>query len=190
MNVLLLINLQVDFCPGGAVDIAGGDVLIPLANARMPKYDRAVGVRDWHPAEHVSFASTHLWRRPGQVMQVDERSQLLWHMHCVQGSFGAEWAPGLWTARLDAVIDKGTDEQTDGYSAFAGTQLADYLNVREAKSVHIMGMATEHDVLHTALDAIKLGFATSVIRDGCRPLNPEQETAAWEAMEAAGVSIC
>lgn len=189
MKILLLINLQLDFCPGGAVDIAGGDALIPLANELMPQYDRAVGVRDWHPAEHVSFASTHLWRRPGQVMQVGERSQLLWHMHCVQESFGAEWAPGLQYARLDAVINKGTDQNTDGYSAFADTNLEEYLRVRDTEAVYLMGMATEYDVLLSALDAVKLGFATFVIREGCRPLNPEKEVAAFEQMEREGVQI-
>lgn len=191
MKVLLVINLQIDFCPGGAVSIAGGDELVPLANEWMKKFDRVVGVRDWHPAEHVSFASTHLWRRPGQVMQVgvEDRSQLLWQMHGVQGSFGAEWAPGLAATRFDIVIDKGTDAASDGYSAFAGTNLEHFLLVRQTKAVYIMGMATEYDVKRSAMDAVRLGFETHVLQDGCRSLHPEQAAAAFAAMAAAGVEV-
>jgi nicotinamidase/pyrazinamidase len=189
MNVLLLINLQLDFCPGGSVGMAGGDELIPIANALMPKFDRAVGVRDWHPAEHVSFASTHLWRRPGQEMQVGERTQLLWHMHCVQESFGAEWASGLNEIRLDAIINKGTEPQTDGYSAFANTNLEAYLRARNAEAVSLMGMATEYDVKYTALDAIALGLKTFVLQDACRALYPEKEAEAFAELEKAGVVL-
>lgn len=136
---------------------AGKD-LVELANRLMPRYDRVVAVRDWHPAEHVSFASTHLWRRPGQVMRIGEREQLLWHMHCVQDSFGAEWVPGLNISAFDKVVDKGTDPMTDGYSAFEGTDLEAYLRAEGVTKLDLLGVPEDYDVKYTAEDAERLGF--------------------------------
>ncbi|HMO38668.1 MAG TPA: isochorismatase family protein [Saprospiraceae bacterium] len=152
-TALILINFQIDFFAGGATGLDAGPELITKANTLMPQYDRVIGVRDWHPADHVSFAASHLWRRPGQVMRIGEREQLLWQMHCVQDSFGAEWAPGLQIERFDAVFNKGTNPATDGYSAFEGTELAAYLHAEEIAAIDLMGFTLQHDVRYTAQDA-------------------------------------
>lgn len=164
MTALLLINFQIDFFEGGSVGTDAGKDLVELANRLMPRYDRVVAVRDWHPAEHVSFASTHLWRRPGQVMRIGEREQLLWHMHCVQDSFGAEWVPGLNISAFDKVVDKGTDPMTDGYSGFEGTDLEVYLETEGVTKVDLLGVPEDYDVKYTAEDAERLGFESSIVQ--------------------------
>lgn len=170
MKALLLINFQIDFFQGGAVGIDAGQALVDFANALMSQYERVIAIRDWHPAEHQSFASSHLWRRPGQVMQIDGQEQLLWHMHCVQESFGAEWAMGLEVSGIHHVVNKGTNPATDGYSGFAETDLEDYLHSQGVNEVHLIGMAREYDVAYTAADAERLGFEVQVIEEGCRRL--------------------
>jgi nicotinamidase/pyrazinamidase len=183
MRALLLINLQIDFYPGGATGIAGGDQLIPIANELMPQFDLVVAARDWHPAAHCSFASTYLWRRPGQVIQLGERQQLLWQMHCVQESFGAEWMPGLQYERFDVIINKGVRPDTDGYSAFADTELQSILQERGVQEIWLMGMATEHDIVATALDAARLHFKTTILKHACLPLDAAKEAEAWWEVE-------
>ena len=168
MRALLLINFQIDFFQGGAIGIDAGQELVDFANALMPSYERIIAVRDWHPAAHQSFASSHLWRRPGQVMQINGQAQLLWQMHCVQESFGAEWAMGLDVSNFHHIVNKGTNATTNGYSAFAETDLEDFLRAAGIQELHLIGMAREYDVAYTAADAATLGFGVQVIEEGCR----------------------
>ncbi len=164
MKALVLINLQNDFGELGALGVAGADAVVARANALMPRYEWVVAVRDWHPAEHVSFASSHLWRRPGQLIRIGEREQLLWQMHCVQGSFGAEFVGGLRTDLIQAVFSKGMDAGSDSYSGFyvdaqgTPTGLEAWLRERGVGVLHLLGLLADYDVKYTALDAKRLGF--------------------------------
>ena len=118
MKALILVDIQVDFCPGGALAVEGGNEVIPIANDLMDHFDLVIATQDYHPANHGSFAANHPWRKPGQVIDLHGLPQVLWPIHCVQGSFGSEFAPGLNTKKINAVFPKGTDPDIDSYSGF------------------------------------------------------------------------
>jgi nicotinamidase/pyrazinamidase len=197
MNVLLLIDLQYDFCPGGALPVEGGDEVVPLANALMAQYPLVVATQDWHPADHGSFAAMHLWRKPGQVIELNGLQQVLWPTHCVQETFGAQLVAGLDKKGIHRVFYKGTDPGLDSYSGFfdngrrQSTGLGEWLREQGAKGVHVMGLATDYCVKHTVLDALSLGFETHVLAEGCRgvDLNLGDSQRALEEMAAAGALI-
>ena len=182
MKALLLIDLCNDYCPGGMVEVPGGDQVMPVANQLMDVFDLVISVRDWHPADHISFAANHLWRKPGQVIDANGTEQLLWPMHCVQNSFGAELAIRLLEEKVHRHFFKGTDPQVDSYSAFFDnarqnhTGLATLLHEKGVSEVFIMGLPTDFGVRHTALDALALGFKTWIIEDGCRPQDADPQT--------------
>ncbi|MEQ8705813.1 MAG: bifunctional nicotinamidase/pyrazinamidase [Phaeodactylibacter sp.] len=177
MRALICVDIQNDFCPGGALEVKEGDQVIPVANELMPHFDLVVATQDWHPANHKSFAAMHPWRYPGNVIKLNGLEQILWPIHCVQGSFGAEFAPGLNTDAFEKVFVKGTDPEIDSYSGFfdnghrKATGLGDYLKEKGIKEVGILGLALDVCVKFTVLDALGLGFKTYLVEDGCRGVN-------------------
>jgi nicotinamidase/pyrazinamidase len=197
MKALLLIDIQNDFLPGGALAVTNGDQVVPVANRLMPDYELVVATQDWHPSNHGSFASQHPGRRVGDVIQLDGLKQILWPDHCVQGTHGAEFAPGLHTAGIHHIVQKGTDGRIDSYSGFfdnarrKATGLGQYLRSRGVDEVHIVGLATDYCVKFTALDAVSLGFKTTALTEGVRgvELNPGDCRRAIEEMRAAGVVV-
>jgi nicotinamidase/pyrazinamidase len=197
MNALVLVDIQNDFLPDGALPVAEGDQVVAVANRVMDRFDLVVATQDWHPADHGSFAANHAGRRVGEVVDLHGLSQILWPVHCVQGTRGADFAPGLDRGRIDAVFRKGTDPSIDSYSGFfdnghrKATGLGEYLRARGAETVYIMGLATDYCVKFTALDAVREGFTTVVIEDGCRGVEARRGDvdAALAEMRAAGVAV-
>jgi nicotinamidase/pyrazinamidase len=197
MKALVLIDIQNDFLPGGALAVANGDEVVPVANRLMSEYELVVATQDWHPANHGSFVSQHPGRRAGEVIRLDGLDQILWPDHCVEGTRGAEFAPGLNTSGIHHVVQKGTDRNIDSYSGFfdnarrKATGLEHYLRSRGVDEVHIIGLATDYCVKFTALDAVSLGFNTTVLTEGVRgvELNPGDCRRAIEEMRKAGVNI-
>jgi nicotinamidase/pyrazinamidase len=197
MKALLIIDLQNDFMPGGALPIANGNEVIPIANRLMSEYDLVVATRDWHPAGHRSFASQHPGRHVGDRIELDGLSQILWPDHCVQGTPGAEFAPGLNTAGIDRVFYKGTDPNIDSYSAFfdnahrRATGLELHLREHGVDELHVQGLATDYCVKFTVLDALQLGFNTVVLTQGIRGVEFESGDCqkALDEMRAAGAEI-
>lgn len=194
MKALILIDIQNDFLPGGALAVPEGDVVIPLANRVQPLFDLVVATQDCHPADHSSFAAQHANRRPGDVIELDGLQQILWPVHCVQGSHGWEFVTSLHRHAWKEVFAKGTDPRIDSYSGFfdnghrKSTGLGDYLQRHGAQEVYIMGLATDYCVKFTAIDACDLGFSTFVIEDGCRGVNlqPGDADRALSEMQSAG----
>jgi nicotinamidase/pyrazinamidase len=197
VRALLLVDLQNDFMPGGALAVAGGNEVIPLANRLMPEYDLVVATRDWHPANHQSFASQHPGRQVGNCIEVGGIEQTLWPDHCVQGTPGAAFAPGLNLAGIDRVFCKGTDPNVDSYSAFfdnahlRATGLEQYLREHEVDELHVEGVATDYCVKFSVLDALRIGFQTIVLTAGIRGVELQQGDCqrALDEMQAAGAEI-
>ena len=197
MNALILVDVQNDFVPGGALPVPRGDEIVPLINQLQPRFELVVASQDWHPRNHGSFAANHSSKQPGERILLDGLEQILWPVHCVQHTAGAEFVPGLDTARIAAVFQKGTDPHIDSYSAFfdnghrKATGLGDYLKARGVADVYLAGLATDYCVKYTALDAVSLGFRTHLIADACRgiDLQPGDIAAALDEMRRAGVTI-
>ena len=194
MRALILVDIQNDFLPGGALAVPDGDAVVPVANALMPGFSRVVATQDWHPADHGSFAANHPGRRPGEVIALGGLSQVLWPVHCVQGTRGAELADGLERGRIGRVFVKGTDPEIDSYSGFfdngrrRSTGLGEYLAARGVDEVVVLGLATDYCVKFTALDALSLGLRTTLVVDACRgvELSEGDVARAIEEVEAAG----
>jgi nicotinamidase/pyrazinamidase len=197
MKALLLIDIQNDFLPGGALAVPKGDTVVPVANRLMPDYDLVVATHDWHPADHLSFASQHAGKRIGDSIQLDGLDQILWPDHCVQNTFGAEFAPALDRSGIQHVVPKGTDPHIDSYSGFfdnarrRATGLASYLTSKGVDTIHVMGLATDYCVKAAAMDSIDLGFRTVLLTAGIRgvELQPGDCQRAMDEMRAAGVVI-
>jgi nicotinamidase/pyrazinamidase len=197
MRALILVDLQHDFCPGGALAVARGDETVAVANRLLPYFSTVVATQDWHPADHQSFATQHPGRKPGELIELDGLPQVLWPPHCVQGTTGAALHVDLQRDKITEVFPKGTDRTIDSYSGFfdnghrRSTGLGDWLRARWITRVYVMGLATDYCVKATALDARDLGFDTWVIEDGCRPveLHPGDGDRALAAMRGAGVTI-
>lgn len=196
MRALLLIDLQYDFCPGGALAVGRGDETIPVANRLMPKFSTIVATQDWHPPDHGSFAINH-GKQPYDVGELAGLPQVMWPAHCVQATRGAELHHDLDRNLLTEVFRKGTDPAIDSYSGFfdnghrKSTGLADWLKARDVTDLVILGLATDYCVKFTALDARTLGFGVSVVVDGCRGVNidPADSDKAFAQMRAAGVTL-
>ncbi len=177
MRALILVDIQNDFCPGGHLEVPEGNQVVPIANALMDRFDLVVATQDWHPANHGSFAANHPWRKPGQVIDLNGLPQVLWPIHCVQESFGAEFVQALDADKIGHVFVKGTDPEIDSYSGFydnghrKATGMGDFLKEKGVDTVYVMGLATDYCVKFTALDAVALGFKTWLIEDGCRGVN-------------------
>lgn len=197
MKALILIDIQNDFLPGGALAVPRGDEVIAVANRVQRAFDLVVATQDWHPANHGSFAAAHPGRKPGEMGTLGGLPQVLWPTHCVQGSPGAALAAALDTTRLAHTFVKGTDPEIDSYSGFfdnghrRATELAAWLRARGVTKVYLAGLATDYCVKFTALDARQLGFETYLIADGCRgvELRPGDVAAAYAEMRAAGVHV-
>ena len=197
MRTLILVDIQNDFLPGGALAVPRGDEVIPIANELQPRFDLVVATQDWHPAGHGSFASSHPGRRPGDLAALGGLPQVLWPDHCVQGSRGAEFAARLQMNRVEAIFRKGTDPAIDSYSAFfdnahrKSTGLGDYLKGRGATEVYVLGLAADYCVKFSALDGRRLGFRMFVVEDSTRgvELQPGDVARAIEQMRAAGVEM-
>ena len=196
-QALVLVDLQYDFCPGGALEVARGDETIEVANRVARHFDVVVATQDWHPVEHGSFAANHDGAKPYDVIDLGGLPQVLWPVHCVQGSRGAELHADLERGRVAAVFPKGTDPAVDSYSGFwdngqrKPTGLADWLRARGVIRVYVMGLATDYCVKATAIDACREGFTAYLIEDGCRAVAraPGDGERAIEAMREAGVIV-
>lgn len=196
MQALIVIDVQNDFCPGGALAVAGGDEIVAPINALMGDFDAVILTQDWHPAGHSSFASQHAGLDAFSVTQMPYGPQVLWPDHCIQGSHGAGFHPGLNTDRADMIIRKGYDPAIDSYSAFfendhkTPTGLEGYLRTRDIDRLTMVGLATDFCVNFSAVDAAKLGFAVTVRQDLCRAIDLDGSLrAALDGMSAAGVTV-
>jgi nicotinamidase/pyrazinamidase len=197
MKALILIDIQNDFIPGGALGVPDGDAVIAVANRLMDHFDLVVATQDWHPAGHGSFASSHDGKAPGQVIELNGLDQILWPDHCVQGTTGAEFAAGLNIDGIGKVFQKGTDPGIDSYSGFfdnghrKSTGMGQWLKDKGVNELYLAGLATDYCVKFTALDARELGFSTAVIRQGIRAveLNPGDALSALNQMKDAGGEI-
>jgi nicotinamidase/pyrazinamidase len=191
---LVVVDLQNDFMPGGALAVPRGDEVVPLVNRLAARFDNIVLTQDWHPRGHVSFASSHPGTKPFETLSLSYGAQVLWPDHCVQGTSGAAFHPGLNATKAQLVIRKGHHADIDSYSAFleadrrTATGLAGYLRERKLEKLYVCGLATDFCVAWTALDARAAGFDTTVIEDACRAIDLEGSLArAWAEMTAAGV---
>lgn len=197
MKALLVVDVQNDFLPGGALAVPDGDAVVPLINGIMPRYELVVATQDWHPAEHQSFASQHLGHAAGDVIDLAGVSQILWPDHCVQHGTGASFASGLDVARFDHVVRKGDDPAIDSYSGFfdndhrKATGLAAYLRDKGVEAVDVCGLALDYCVKFTVLDAVSQGFRTTLLVDATRAVNlaDGDGDAAIEAIRAAGATV-
>ncbi|WP_348760839.1 bifunctional nicotinamidase/pyrazinamidase [uncultured Salinisphaera sp.] len=197
LDTLLLVDIQHDFLPGGALAVADGDAIVPIANRLMPAFDYVVASQDWHPHDHGSFAEHHPGAAPFDIGQLAGREQILWPAHCVQGTPGAAFASDLDVAGIDAVVRKGDNPRLDSYSAFydnhheRATGLVERLAERGTRHIHVMGLAADVCVKFTALDALAEGFDVTLIVDGIRGVDmaPGDTQAAIEAMRAAGATV-
>lgn len=197
MNALLLVDIQNDFLPGGALPVPQGDQVVPVALRLLDRFPLCVASKDWHPPNHISFAVNHPGGEVGQVIQTPYGPQVLWPVHCVQESWGAQFAPGLDEAsgRIDHVVYKGTDPQIDSYSAFfdngrrRSTGLEQYLRDRGVEHLYVLGLATDYCVRWTVEDALRLGFQVTVIRDGCRAVNPQEHEPVLQQLQQQGARL-
>ena len=195
MKALILIDLQNDFMPGGALAVPGGDAVVAVANRLARRFEHVIATQDWHPADHLSFASQHPGKSPGDIVDLDGLPQTLWPDHCVQETAGAELRRGLDVGRIDTVIRKGGDRLLDSYSAFfdnahrRATGLHEHLRGAAIDEVYLTGLATDYCVKFSALDAVGLGLRVRVIREGCRGIGLESGARAWAEMAAAGVDV-
>lgn len=196
-TALLVIDVQNDFCPGGALAVPDGDAVVAAANALMARFDVVVATRDWHPPGHCSFASRHAGAALYDTVEVGDVEQTLWPDHCVQGSDGAALHPELDQRGINLILHKGTSRDLDSYSAFfendrrTTTGLAGYLRELEVREVTLCGLATDYCVRYSALDAARLGFAVTVAANACRGVDvPDGNVGrALEQMRVAGIAL-
>jgi len=193
-DLLLVVDVQNDFCPGGALAVADGDAVVPLINRLAERFAHIVLTQDWHPAGHSSFASSHPGAAPFASMAMRYGQQTLWPDHCVQGTAGADFHRDLQTGRAELIVRKGFRADIDSYSAFqenersTPTGLAGYLRERGLRRIFLAGLATDFCVYYSAVDARRLGFDAVVVAAGCRAIDLAGSlSAAWAGMEAAGV---
>ncbi len=197
-RALILVDIQNDFLPGGALAVPGGDAVIPVANRVQVAFPLVVATQDWHPANHGSFAATHPGKKPFAQIELNGLPQTLWPAHCVQNTPGAALAASLTQERIVKIFQKGTNPGIDSYSGFfdnghrKSTGLGEWLQAKGVKEVFVCGLATDYCVKFTALDARQLGFKTHVLVDASRGVNirPNDTTDALAEMKRAGVAIC
>ena len=195
-TALLVIDVQNDFCPAGALEVASGNEIIPYINEEMAKYDCVVLTQDWHPKGHSSFATSHEGKNPLELIKMPYGDQVLWPDHCVQGSKGAEFHPDLNIEQANAIIRKGSNPFIDSYSAFfendkkTPTGLDGYLKSLEIEKVNLVGLATDFCVNYSTQDAANLGYKVSVLEKMCRAIDLNGSLAAAKSeMQNCGVEI-
>lgn len=182
-NALILIDLQIDFCPGGAMEVPNGDLVMPIANQLMEKFDVVIATQDWHPANHGSFAANHPWRHIGQTLNFYGLDQELFPIHCVQDTFGALLHNGLNKEDISLIIKKGISVELDDYSCFfdadrrRSTDLEATLKAQDIEILFFMGLGTERCIKNSVLDSLDLDFETFIIEDVCN---------AWDKREGDG----
>ncbi|HMQ93232.1 MAG TPA: bifunctional nicotinamidase/pyrazinamidase [Amaricoccus sp.] len=195
-SALIVIDVQMDFCPGGALAVADGDAVVAPVNRILGRFPVRVLTQDWHPEGHLSFAANHPGAEPFSVMRMPYGDQVLWPVHCVQGSQGAAFHPGLETGPADLILRKGFRPEIDSYSAFfendhvTPTGLAGYLRERGVTAVWLAGLATDFCVAYSALDAAALGFSVTLLEDACRGIDLDGSLeAARGRMQECGVAV-
>ena len=190
-DVLLVVDVQNDFCPGGALAVPGGDQIIPVIHILAPRFDHVILTQDWHTPHHQSFASAHVGKHPFEQVTTSYGAQTLWPDHCVQGTSGAEFHPALNLDRAELVLRKGFRPEIDSYSAFfendrtTPTGLSGYLRERGLTRVFIAGLAYDYCVAYSALDASRLDLPAIIVRDACRAIDLNGSVAAMEKEFAA-----
>ena len=177
MKALILVDIQNDFVTGGALAVPEGETIIPTVNQLQKHFELIIATKDWHPEEHGSFAANHSDKQPGERIDLHGLEQVLWPIHCVQETEGAEFVAELDTSKVDMIFVKGTDETIDSYSGFfdnghrKSTGLGQYLKAKQVTEVYVVGLATDYCVKFTALDALELGFETYLIEDASKGVN-------------------
>ncbi|WP_156307800.1 bifunctional nicotinamidase/pyrazinamidase [Sphingobacterium endophyticum] len=177
MKALIIVDVQYDFLPGGSLEVPRGDEIIPIINNIQKDYDLVVATQDWHPANHLSFASQHEGKLPFEQIDLDGLDQILWPDHCIQESYGSEISEELNTSRIEAIFRKGMDPNIDSYSGFydngkrKDTGLSGYLKARKIDEVHVCGLAADFCVYFTAMDSIAEGFKTSIISKATKAID-------------------
>jgi nicotinamidase/pyrazinamidase len=197
MKALILVDIQNDFLPGGALAVPQGDAVIPAANALQTEFGLIVATQDWHPANHASFAANYPGKKIYDQIELNGLSQTLWPVHCVQNTHGAELAASLRKQSITKIFQKGADAKIDSYSGFfdnghqRSTGMGDWLKARGVTDTYVCGLATDYCVKFTALDGLQLGFKVFVVKDACRGvnLNPDDATKAIQEMKRAGARI-
>lgn len=196
-TALIIVDVQNDFVPGGALAVPEGDMVVDIINDLQSRFALIVATQDWHPINHGSFAVNHKGKNPGEIIELNGLTQILWPTHCVQGSWGAEFVEGLKTDKITRIFQKGTDAEVDSYSGLfdnghrKDTGLGKYLKEQGVTDVYIAGLATDYCVKFTAIDAIKLGFRTHVMKDACRGVNlsPTDVEEALTELRLAGAIV-
>jgi nicotinamidase/pyrazinamidase len=197
MNALIIVDIQNDFLPGGALAVPHGDEIIPLANELQRCFKLVLATQDWHPPDHGSFAANHPGKKPGDRIRLEGIEQILWPVHCVQNTYGAAFATALNTKRFSRIFQKGTDPRVDSYSTFfdnahrRATGLGNYLSEQSIRDIYLCGLALDYCVKFSALDARQLGLNTHVIVDACRgiALEPGDLGKALDEMKQAGAIL-
>lgn len=195
MKTLLIIDVQNDFMPGGSLAVPDGDTIVPIINSIQPKFDLVVAAQDWHPQDHVSFASNHPGKSHFDEIELHGKSQTLWPDHCVQETEGAQFHRDLHTQQWEAIFRKGTDKDIDSYSAFydnghlKSTGLAGYLKEKGTSQLFLCGLAADICVYFSTYDAFKEGFACFFIEDASQPLDPEELKELKKKMEYLGIQV-
>ena len=192
MKALIIVDVQNDFLPGGALAVKDGDAVIPVINNLQEKFELVVATQDWHPANHKSFASMHTSYRPFDEIILNGLPQVLWPDHCVQETFGAEFSARLDTKKIEAIFRKGMDKNIDSYSGFfdngkkKATGMGDYLKGRGITEVYVTGLAGDFCVNYTAVDALELGFESTIITDATRAIDAENFKKVIESFKEKG----
>lgn len=193
MDALLIIDVQNDFCPGGALEVSAGDEVVPVINKLSSYFDIVLQTQDWHPRGHTSFASSHADKAPYETIEMPYGQQVLWPDHCVQGEEGSAFHPKLDTQKTQLIVRKGFRKDIDSYSAFfendntTATGLAGYLRERDIDHFYAVGLAADFCVKWSVLDGIEEGFDVTVIEDAVKGIDMEGSVAkAWDEMQEAG----
>jgi len=192
MNALIIVDVQNDFLPAGALPVKDGDTIIPVINDLQNKFDLVVATQDWHPADHKSFASSHPDKKVFEEIILDGLPQVLWPDHCVQQIFGAEISTALDTKKIEAIFRKGMDKNIDSYSGFfdngkkKSTGMADYLKGRGTTSIYVCGLAADYCVYFTALDGLELGFQSTIITDATKAIDENNFKKVLENFKSKG----
>ena len=192
MKALIIIDVQNDFCPGGALAVSGGDEVVPVINQLVEAFDHVIVTQDWHPAGHLSFASSHPGKAPLEMVQLPYGEQVLWPDHCIQETAGAAFHPDLNIEKAELIVQKGFRKEIDSYSAFyendkkTDTGLADYLRAKEIDTLYMTGLALDFCVAWSAIDGRQEGFDVTIIGDATRGIdaNGSLERAMWNLRDA------